>query len=208
MKLKKAQKNKSVLKWIFAGALLILVGAMIVIITNMFLQTSTSSSTRAAKQLSGRNSKYDAYCKKTFESNFKDKYPSLGQYALAYTYQTSCGSLNHKIFNLGGLLSTGGLTGSTEPGICCIALSYLYVANDKWCTNQMPSGHWSDGTTVAHIPAVCKDKANCTGSYGTINTKEYTTSTSKKCDYVAEGTLSYKKDANYCCMMPLPTNTP
>ena len=48
MKLKKAQKHKSVMKWVLAGVFVVLVGAMIVTISNSFLNVSTSTSTKAA----------------------------------------------------------------------------------------------------------------------------------------------------------------
>lgn len=170
-----------------------------------FTKTTTSVSTRAAKNATAAD--YRPFCLGKIESNLGKKYntSAVQSTVFAKLYETDCGSLNNRF--AAGILSAGsGLKQTVEPGICCVALSALYVVNDNLCTLKMPSGHWPDGKTVEHIPSVCKDKADCSGSYGTINTSNYTIRTSSKCDNVT--TTSVKNDKNYCCMMPLPTNTP
>lgn len=169
-----------------------------------FSLTKTSTSTKAAPKASA--ALYLNYCKGKVASNLGDRYnvDSVKNTVFAKLYATDCGNLNTRF--AAGVLFSGGANDPAEPGICCVASGPLYVLNDTYCTNQMPSGHWSDGKTVAHIPALCKDKADCTGSYGTISTDKYTTTTSYKCDNVTKTSVS--KNSNYCCMMPLPTNTP
>ena len=183
----------------------VMVAVLIAKVAGDFTKKSTSVATRATKNATAAD--YRPFCLGKIESNLGKKYNTAAVQATVFAklYTTDCGSLNNRF--AAGVLSAGsGANQTVEPGVCCVALSQLYVVNDNMCTLKMPSGHWPDGKTVEHIPAVCKDKSDCTGSYGTINTSSYTVTTSYKCDNVT--TTSVKSDKNYCCMMPLPTNTP
>lgn len=184
--------------------LILMVAVAIVKFTGDFTAQKTSTSTKA--KLRADASIYTKYCIGKVASNLGQKYNTSGvtSTVFAKTYSSDCGSLNMR-YAMGVLLS-GGPTDPAEPGICCAALSALYAVSNDYCTSQTPMGHWPDGKTVEHIPAVCKDKSDCTGTYGTVDTREYTVSTSYKCDNFT--TTSIKKNKNYCCMMPLPTGKP
>lgn len=179
--------------------LVVLVGVLVAKVSMDFTGKQTSTTTKAADDAQ----KYIPFCKQKVKEKLGDKYNTkevLDQ-VTAKLYTTDCGNLNTRF--AGGILVAGtGSNQTTDAGICCVAKSTLFVVNDRWCTLYTPRGRWPDGKTVEHIPAVCKDNSACTGSYGTINTQDYTVLwPEKKCDNVTNTKVESGK--NFCCMMPL-----
>lgn len=193
MKLKKARKNKSVLKWIFAGALLILVGAIVVIISQSLLTVKTSVRSEAAA------TGLDKACKDKLLAKYT-KYaihsPTAGTNVL-YRSGKGCMKDSEVLFYDGGLKNVD--DGTLVTGKCCADKSYMLTANDKWCSNSASS----------NLDMRCK--VDCKKAYGNDMANTFIQKIdSGKCDKISGSTGNYmelfygvKNNGAVCCMDPV-----